>query len=135
MCALLIAAASPSPELIRVLVRHGADVSLEGPEGLTPLMTASACGHVETVSALLAAGAAPDALDDGGDSALHHAVRHGRFGVVEELLLRGASAAVRNRMGRRPVDLVSATSKGSSSVSREYAAEELRARLAELRIE
>ena len=53
----------------------------------SPILYAAArCGHIESVRALLAAGARADIEDSGGATALHHAARHGKRNVVELLL-------------------------------------------------
>ncbi|KAK9836071.1 hypothetical protein WJX84_005303 [Apatococcus fuscideae] len=54
--------------------------------GLTALMLASGAGYGRCVALLLAHGASPFILDHGWQSALHHAVGHGRVQVVNILL-------------------------------------------------
>jgi ankyrin repeat protein len=47
------------------LLAAGADVSMPGPDGHTPLHTAGFCGNVDLIDQLLAAGADPAVLADG----------------------------------------------------------------------
>ncbi|SBU98247.1 FOG: Ankyrin repeat [Streptomyces sp. Ncost-T6T-1] len=73
------------------LLSSGADIGLDGAEGLTPLMTASGLGRREMVEVLLAAGAPVHAIDPQmGATALHKAVQSGSADVVGLLLDHGA---------------------------------------------
>ena len=52
----------------------------------TPLLIAAGYGHTATVAQLLCAGAAEDAVDKEGSTALQLAVRHGHMETVQTLL-------------------------------------------------
>ena len=87
--------------IIRILVKHGADVNLpsgtvEGrPQRNTALMIAAARGPSPLVQLLLELGAN---LEDGnrlGWTALHHAASAGNFEIVDMLLKHGAKWSTR----------------------------------------
>jgi ankyrin repeat protein len=109
---------SHSPDVVRALLQHGADVNYVAKRGLTPLMT---CRSAESARVMLAAGARVDAFDAARFTALLHSVddvdkltvlldagadvnwrakRHSamslgsrRWPVVQLLLSRGATVA------------------------------------------
>lgn len=56
---LSLAAATGAPDVVRVLLRHGAVVDASGPHGNTALMQAAARGHGAVIEVLLEAGASP----------------------------------------------------------------------------
>ncbi|MCP4546823.1 MAG: ankyrin repeat domain-containing protein [bacterium] len=76
---------------------------LYGPEqefvGQTALMFAAESSHLETVEALLAAGADPNIEDRDGGTALIAAAGAGHTGVVARLLAAGADADTRMSIG------------------------------------
>jgi len=76
--------------------------------GSTPLSCAATLGHAPLVTALLAAGADVHRVDCDGDTAVHLACRMGHRGCARALLDAGARTDVRNRGGKRPIDVVSA---------------------------
>ena len=63
-------------------------------------------------------GAAVDATDSAGDTALHHAARFGHANVVSELLARGASPNARNAAGKTPGEV--AAENGHASALRRF---------------
>ena len=67
---------------VREQLRRGADVNATDQRGCSPLMLASASGHVETCRILLEAGANLQLLDVDGNDALTLAVTHGRDEVA-----------------------------------------------------
>lgn len=81
--------------------------------GRLPLHDAAAAGHTAVVTLLLAEGAAPDAVDFSGQSALAVAAAGGGpalggEGVVAALLTKGADANARDAAGRTPLHLAAA---------------------------
>lgn len=58
------AAAGRKPELVRLLLAHGAPADSKQDGGFTPLHSAAQSGDLETIKLLLAAGANPQQLSD-----------------------------------------------------------------------
>jgi len=73
--------------------------------GSQPLKIAVTWDDLRAVELLLDAGAAIDARHEGGDTALHHALRMGHFGLARWLIRRGANQSIRNDDGKLPRDL------------------------------
>jgi ankyrin repeat protein len=91
---------------IAVLLKAGARVDGADSYGRTPLMWAATCGHTAAMNALLAAGADVHRVNNEGDTALHRASANGRLDAARVLLEAGAKADVRNKSGKRPIDVV-----------------------------
>ena len=67
------------------------------------LLECARYGEVEELQQLLDAGVPVDAVDDGGNAALHKASANGHLGAVERLLAAGASVDLPNESGNRPL--------------------------------
>jgi hypothetical protein len=65
-------------DTVRLLLKWGAKVNAQGFRRRTALMTASYCGNVEIIKALLNAGADTEIRDDGGKTAWDIAMTHPR---------------------------------------------------------
>ena len=87
---LVVNNAHDRPEIVRVLVRAGADVNARAPFNDTPLMRAASSGAVGIIAALLDSGAAIDAVTTHGETALWHAAHFRQAKAVALLLARGA---------------------------------------------
>ena len=74
----------------------------------TPLIRAAHNGHLAAVSALLAAGADPNAVDAGDNTPLHWAAMRGHVEIITKLLKAGGDPASANAQGRAPADLCQA---------------------------
>jgi hemoglobin len=86
-------ASAAGPELVRLLVRAGADVNAcGGVTRATALHMAARRGHVETARALLDCGAAIEARDSKGVTPLRRAMNCRRHTVAQLLKGRGAAA-------------------------------------------
>lgn len=89
---LLIAAREGHPEVIRAMLRYGADPSDGGDKGISPLLMAAAEGHLEVVRLLLSYGANANepALIE-GRTPLHEAAGSGHFEVCRVLIEEGGA--------------------------------------------
>jgi ankyrin repeat protein len=94
------------------LLDAGADANQRAGNDLTALMWAA--GHsndvpapdaLVTLNLLLERGAALDAADNRGRTALMTAATQGHAGIVARLLAAGADAALRDRQGKTARDL------------------------------
>ncbi len=96
-------ASETGPELVRELVRAGAEVNAcGGVTRATALHMAARRGYVRTVGALLDCGAAMEAKDSKGDTPLQRAINCRRDMVAQLLLERGASMTAKPRASRLP---------------------------------
>ena len=77
-----LAAVNGLEAAVKEQLRRGADVNATDQRGCSPLILASAAGHVETCRILLEAGADLQLLDVDGNDALTLAVTHGRDEVA-----------------------------------------------------
>jgi ankyrin repeat protein len=114
--ALHFAAFFNRPEIARMLIRHGADVSAaaKNPMKVTPLHSAAAAHSREIVRLLLENDAPADARQHGGWTALHEAAQIGDTEMVRDLLQFGADPQARNDEGKTPADM--AAGKGYEEI-------------------
>jgi ankyrin repeat protein len=98
----LLAVQSEAVDALQAMIDVGADVNKPFDHGVTLLMEACRIqpSSDAVVAALLAAGAAVDALDDDGMTALFYAVEGGNVTAVRLLLEAGADAMVQDSEGR-----------------------------------
>jgi ankyrin repeat protein len=94
-----------SPEIIRLLLKHGAKVDDRSMTGSTPLHFAAAFGSLSSAEELLALKADINDSDLTGITPLHVAARAGKPKMVEMLLQHGADAKALDKKGQRPLDL------------------------------
>src|SRR3954471_21816398 len=85
---------------------EGADLSVRGGDGFTPLHLAAFFGGAEAVRTILAAGADPDADADNaiGVRPIHSAAAVGAVEAVRALLEAGANPDVKQKSGHTPLD-------------------------------
>jgi uncharacterized protein len=109
---LIYAAARGFAPIVRRLLDAGVDAKARHGNDLTALMWAAghedgvgAAAAVEVVELLIARGAAIDAADNRGRTALMIAAERGDAAVVEILLMRGAGRASRDVAGKTACDL------------------------------
>eukprot|EP00746_Dinoflagellata_sp_MGD_P166805 gnl/MRDRNA2_/MRDRNA2_96962_c0_seq1.p1 gnl/MRDRNA2_/MRDRNA2_96962_c0~~gnl/MRDRNA2_/MRDRNA2_96962_c0_seq1.p1 ORF type:complete len:356 (+),score=88.60 gnl/MRDRNA2_/MRDRNA2_96962_c0_seq1:80-1147(+) len=100
LTALSWAALKGRVEIAALLVEHGSDVEAKDGFARTPLMTAAAEGHTETVQ-YLAGIAQLNSQDDDGRTALALAASRGRFETAEALLNAGVDLEVADKLGYR----------------------------------
>lgn len=90
-------------DVVRLVLRHGGQVSLRDKQGLTPLHFAAWEGDEEVARELIAAGADLQALDATGSSILHYVAR-GRFPAMIKLLVEaGADIHATDQDGNTPL--------------------------------
>jgi len=103
---LFIAAESGTPDMMRMLIRRGADVA-KAPlhsDGQTILHKVGAVNYKEKLLLLIEAGADINAVDGFGASALNLSAEACDFPKVRTLLELGANPNHANGAGRRPLD-------------------------------
>ncbi|MDX1999380.1 MAG: ankyrin repeat domain-containing protein [Thermoanaerobaculia bacterium] len=105
------------PELVAVLLEHGADVASEAanPSRVQPLHSAIAARGFEVSRLLLAHGADPNARQQGGFTPLQGAAGGDRRDLVELLLAHGARRDDRADDGRTAADV--ARDKGHAEMA------------------
>jgi ankyrin repeat protein len=87
--------------VVRLLFRHGAKLSKDRLDNISPVMTAAGSGRHEALRLLLAAkGAEINAQDDTGATALVHAARRGQTESARILLDAGANVNTPDKHGR-----------------------------------
>jgi ankyrin repeat protein len=98
-----------NPEIVKLLLKAGADVNHPGYEKFdgSPLTTAAAYGYKEIVSILLEAGADPNMTDQKGQTALVAAAKNNNIEIVRVLLKAGADPSIKDKKGRSVYDLSS----------------------------
>lgn len=79
-------------QLLRLLLRKGADANAADEAGWTPLMLAVRAGKLAAVRALLEAGAEVAASNKQGSTALHLAAVNGKTEVIASLLQHAPQA-------------------------------------------
>ena len=114
---IVYAAAAARVEIVTRLLARNIDINARYPNDLTLLMWA--CGPdeaaaeepaIKIVRQLLDAGAHIDDRDARGRTALMIAAEGGRSGIANLLLARGADPALKDKAGKRAVDLTVLTS-------------------------
>lgn len=87
-------------EMVRLLLRRGADPNIGDEDNLTPLQSAAHHGNIAIVRMLLKAGAKVNSADSHyGYTALASATQNGYIKVVRELLMAGADPQLRLNNG------------------------------------
>ncbi|KAK2599167.1 hypothetical protein QQS21_005357 [Conoideocrella luteorostrata] len=104
-------------DIVRLLLKHGAEVNIRCWAGDTPLHEALRSKHLDVVRQLLEAGAKPTVANDEGIQPLHLAVDLGDTAIVKELLSRGADVAVTKEDGWTP--LANAAMEGHNGLLKE----------------
>jgi hypothetical protein len=99
-------AASQKPELMELLLKHGADPNATNRFGATPLQMGLHNQHSKTLELLLKAGADPNALNRNGATPLHTAaVSPSSQNALRLLWQHGARLDITNRQGKTALDM------------------------------
>lgn len=80
---LMEAASAGHVDIIKLLLKHRADVNSQSSTGNTPLMYACAAGHLDSVKTLLEAGAAIEEHNENGHTPLMEAASAGHVQVAK----------------------------------------------------
>jgi ankyrin repeat protein len=117
---------------IRLLVAHGANLTLTGARGITPIMAAAGMGSVDadtrgfytsedtaqrsrdSIEALVNAGADVNSAAPNGQTPLHAAAFWGWNAAVQYLVDHGAKVDARDRQGKTVVDSAMGRNGGNS---------------------
>ena len=92
--------AAGDPAKVKVLLEYRANVNIRANSGRTALIIASAYpGSLPSIRLLLAKGADPKAVDEGGDGPLGNAAGAADVEMLKELLAAGASVKERSNRG------------------------------------
>jgi ankyrin repeat protein len=108
---LTLAARRGQMEVVRELMRRGADADRRGLFGLTPLGAAALGGHDLVVQDLLRAKADPERWSSSGHAPLHLAAREGHVRVIRTLLAVHANPMAFAHDGRHPLDEAAQTAQ------------------------
>uniref|UniRef100_A0A667XN04 Kinase D interacting substrate 220 n=1 Tax=Myripristis murdjan TaxID=586833 RepID=A0A667XN04_9TELE len=100
---LMVAAEQGSLEIVRELIRRGANVNLDDVDCWTALISAAKEGHIDVVRELLENNANLEHRDMGGWSALMWAAYKGRTTVAHLLLEKGANPNITGQYSVYPI--------------------------------
>lgn len=102
-----VVAANGFADVLAFLLESGVDIELPDDHGLTPLCVAAVRDQVETVNALIAAGANVNAktAEADGYSCLHYCAELGRVEIMAILIAHGADIHARTAMGHSPFNV------------------------------
>lgn len=114
-----------TPDVLRLLVKLGADVNAKGPSEASALSYSSSKGHCESMQVLLELGADPVSLTIGGGSPLHMAARSSEARscqmLVEHITEASGTAAAtaallaKDNQGKNPLHWAATESRGSGA--------------------
>jgi ankyrin repeat protein len=106
--ALHLAAWGSRPEVVKLLLDHGAAPSMRDNDGSTPLhvILENSFGlyQEDTIEILLAYGSDLSILDNKGLTPLHIGARSEKIGCVKMLIAAGADSSLKDRDGKTPLD-------------------------------
>jgi len=92
-------------ELVKYLIKHGAQLHARDDDGMTPLHLACMAGHLDVSKSLIEAGAYWNARDDEGMSPLLYACQESQYDLVLMLIGCNANIYARNNAGATAMHL------------------------------
>jgi ankyrin repeat protein len=93
------------PEIINLLLEHGADIDAVDKKGLTPVCWACYANHKEAFNLLISKGANVNLQNAYGATLLHLAASRGDGDLVKILLSSRAKLDIKDNDGKTPLDL------------------------------
>ena len=103
--ALVRAVEKNHPEIVEILLKHGAKPNVRFTRGMTtPLLVASINGYDKVVDVLLKNGAKIDTIDIDGGTSLMRAANMGHINVIKILLENNAKVNIINKFNRTALD-------------------------------
>jgi hypothetical protein len=105
------AASEGDVNLLKQLLKDGADQNEKDEEGRTALHFACGYGELECATELVKAGADVDALDNNKNTPLHYAAGYGQVEASQLLIKHGASQTAKNGDGKTPVEVAELNSQ------------------------
>ncbi|CAJ1945474.1 unnamed protein product [Cylindrotheca closterium] len=110
MTCLHCASKNQYPEIVLLLLKHGADIEARDEDGWRPMHYACRLNHLDIVRVLIEQGAQLEAPGGGSRSTpLHLACQYGKSRLVRLLLRKGANAKTRNAENLGPLQLAAAS--------------------------
>ena len=101
---LILASYNEQPEIVEILLRHGADINAQDAAGNTALMGVCFKGYKDIAKKLIDAGADINVRNSNGAPALTFAATFGHLQIAEWLLQKGADLSLRDSRGKSPLD-------------------------------
>jgi len=95
---------SDLPEFVERPIPH---VNSFGNFGNSPLKVAAVRGDTRAIQLLISAGAEINAINEDGETALHHAISQNHFEAAQLLLELGASTEIKNSFNMNPFEQIS----------------------------
>lgn len=105
--ALHCAAFGGHQDIVKLLVKEGADANLKDNQNFYPLHLAASKGETAICNALIKAGAELENITDKGGTALHVAAASGFGATVNALLKAGANIEAKDQWGNTPLSAAS----------------------------
>lgn len=95
-----LAASGNHSDVVRILLKHGANISARDPSHLTPLHLAVSCKEADATAVLLENGAEISCRDGNGDTPGFHAAMKGGIACMQALVAAGFDLNARNRYSK-----------------------------------